>query len=337
MKHIRFYFFLPLALAVSLLTSCGETPTTVVADTTPIKDSLAAINDSLRLDPNNLDLYYQRAMYYVKHNDLGSAMMDINRVLAVDSTNTKFLLAGADIHFYSMKIQRADQLLKRAVELEPKNVDCLLRLAQLHFYLKRYDEEVKILDRVIDIDKRNAQAYFMRGMVGKEKGDTAKAMSEMQLAVQMDPDYYNAYIQMGVISAAQRNPMAVEFYRNALEISPTSIEALYNLGMYYQQSGQDRMAINTYSALLTVDPMYFDAHYNIACIYTDKIDSAQKGMENFNLAIRDNPSEPRGYFGRGKCYEKLGDLNAASADYKKALELDPQFTSPALALDRISK
>lgn len=295
------------------------------------------INDSIRLDPNNLDLYYQRAMYYVDHNDLGSAMMDINRVLAIDSSNSTYLLAGADIHFYSMKMQRADQLLKRAVELEPKNVDCLLRLAQLHFYLKRYDEEIKVLDQVIDIDKRNAQAYFMRGMVRKELGDTAKAMTEMQLAVQMDPDYYNAYIQMGILSADQGNPLAVDFYRNALEIQPTSIEALYNLAVYYTDNGQDRMAINTYSAILTINPKYFDAHYNIACIYTDNLDSARKGMEYFELAIGDNPSEPRGYFGRGKCYEKLGNLNAASADYKKALELDPQFSSPALALDRISR
>jgi len=333
MKNLRFL----LLFVIPLVTSCGDKPATVIADTTPAKDSLAIINDSLRLDPDNLDLYYRRAMYYVNHKDLGSAMLDINRVLAIDSSNTKFLLAGADIYFYSMKIQRADQLLNRAVELEPKNVDCLLRLAQLYYYLKRYDEEIKILDRVIDADQRNAQAYFMRGMVGKELGDTAKAMREMQLCVQMDPDYYNAYIQMGIITASQGNPMAVDFYRNALAIRPASVEALYNLAMYYQENGQDRMAINTYSAILTIDPMHFDAHYNIACIYTDQIDSLQKGMENFNLAIRDNPSEPRGYFGRGKCYEKMGDLNAASADYKKALELDPQFTSPALALDRITK
>lgn len=328
------FFFL---LIVALLSSCGESKPDVAIDTTPVKDTLAMINDSIRVDPNNLDLYYQRAKYYMSHNDLGAAMLDINRVLALDSSNVKYLLTGGDIHFYSMKIQRADQLFKRAVVVDPKSIECLLRLAQLHHYLKRYDEEINVLDQVIDIDKRNAQAYFMRGMVRKELGDTAKAMTEMQLAVQMDPDYYNAYIQMGVITASQGNPMAVDFYRNALQIQPTSVEALYNLGMYYQENGQERLGINTYLSILQLQPMNFDAHFNLGYIYTDLLDSADKGLEYFNLAIRDNPSEPRGYFGRGKCYEKLGQINEASADYKKALELDPQYTSPALALDKISK
>jgi tetratricopeptide (TPR) repeat protein len=239
MKRTRLLFL----LIVPLFVACGPTDTEVVSDSTPVKDSLAILNDSIRLDPNNLDLYHQRSLYYLGKGDMNAALADINRVIAIDSSNTKFLLTGADIHFFMNKIQRADQLLKRAAETEPTNVDVLLKLAQLHFYLKRYDEEIAVLDNVIDLDRRNAQAYFMRGMVAKEKGDTSGAMREMQLAVQMDPDYYNAYIQMGVISASQGNPMAIDFYRNALQVQPTSIEALYNLGMYYQENDQPRFTI----------------------------------------------------------------------------------------------
>jgi tetratricopeptide (TPR) repeat protein len=161
-------------------------------------------------------------------------------------------------------------------------------------------------------------------------------MQQMQLAVQMDADYYNAYIQMGLMAADQGNPLAIQYYKNALEIQPASEEALYNLGMYYQQTGDYQMALNTYRAILVLDPMDFDAHFNIGAIYTDYLDSAAKGRENFELAIRDNPADARGYYGRGKTYEAAGDFNAASADYKKALELNPQYTSAALALERMS-
>lgn len=318
------------------MSSCGDTQTTVVADSTMNKDSLSVINEQIRKDPNNIDLYYQRAMYNVGKKDYVAATLDINRVVSLDSSNTKYLMAAADIHFFTNKVQRADQLLKRAVELEPTNIDCLLRLAQLHHYLKRYKEEMEVLETVLDLDQRNAQAYFMKGMVNKEMGDTAKAMQSMQLAVQMDPDYYNAYIQMGIMAADQKNPLAVDYYRNALEIQPTSEEALYNLGMYYQETEQYQMAINVYKSILQLDPMDFDAHFNLGAIYTEKLDSVQKGKENFELAIRDNPSDPRGYYGRGKCYEYEGNITAATSDYKKALELDPQYTSAALALERMS-
>jgi tetratricopeptide (TPR) repeat protein len=295
------------------------------------------LNDSIRKDPNNLDLYHQRALFYMTKSDLASAQLDINRVLALDSGNVKYLTTGADIHFFLNKVQRADQLLKRAVELEPDNIDCLLKLAQLHFYLKRYDEEVELLNKVLDKDKRNAQAYFMRGMVAKEKGDTAQAITEMQLATQMDPDYYNAYIQMGIIAASQHNPMAIDYYRNALEVQPTSIEALYNLGMYYQEHGESRLAINTYLSILQLNPMHGDAHFNLGYVYTFQIDSPSIALNYFDLAIRDNPNSARSYWGRGRCFEDMGDVNKASADYIKALEIDPQFNGAAEGLERVKK
>lgn len=333
MNHTRLLFL----LALPLLIACGPTDTEVVSDSAPVKDSLALLNDSIRLDPNNLDLYHQRSLYYLSKGDMSASLADINRVIGIDSSNTKYLLTAADIHFFLNKIQRADQLLKRAAELEPTNVDVLLKLAQLHFYLKRYDEEIAVLDKVIDQDRRNAQAYFMRGMVAKEKGDTTGAMREMQLAVQMDPDYYNAYIQLGLISAAQRNPLAIDFYRNALQVQPTSIEALYNLGMYYQENGQPRLAVNTYLSILQLNPMHFDAHHNLGYLYTYQIDSASVALQYYDLAIRDNPMEPRAYFGRGRCYEELGQIDKATADYVKALELNPQFSGAAEALNRVEK
>jgi tetratricopeptide (TPR) repeat protein len=333
MKNIRFL----LLLLLPFMISCGETITDEVKDSAVPKDSLTLLNDSIRNDPNNLDLYHQRAKYYLSQNDLGAALADINRILAIDSSTTKYLLTGADVHFFMNKVQRADQLLKRAVELEPANVTSLLQLAQLHHYLQRYDEEVAVLDKVIDLDRRNAQAYFMRGMIAKEKGDTARAMSEMQLAVQMDPDYYTAYIQMGVISASQGSPVAVDFYRNALAVQPTSMEALYNLAMYYQDNGQPRMAVNTYLAILQLNPMHFDAHHNLGYIYTFQIDSPSVALNYLDLAIRDNPGSARGYFSRGRCFEKMGQFDKASADFVKALEIDPQFDAAAEGLDRVKK
>lgn len=337
MKKFNFLFLLlPVAIGTFLF-SCGDTTAEVNGDSAVTKDSLALLNDSIRQDPNNLDLYHARALYYLGRNDLAAAQMDINRVLAIDSSTTKYLLTGADIHFFMNKIQRADQLLKRAVEVEPDNIDCLLKLAQLHFYLKRYDEEVAVLGKVLELDKRNAQAYFMRGMIARDKGDTTEAIHEMQLAVQMDPDYYNAYILLGDMSAAQKNPMAVDFYANALKIQPTSIEALYHLGMYYQSIEESRLAVNTYLSILQLNPVHFDAHYNLGYVYTFQIDSMDVALKYYDLAIRDNPAEARGYFGRGRCYEEKGDYTKASADYSKALELNPQFTAPAEALDRMGK
>ena len=74
----------------------------------------------------------------------------------------------------------------------------------------------------------------MKGMNYKEIKDTAKAISSMQTAVEQDQTYYSAYIQLGILCAAQKNPLAVQYYKNAMRIQPNSTEAWYDLGKYYQ-------------------------------------------------------------------------------------------------------
>ena len=54
----------------------------------------------------------------------------------------------------------------------------------------------------------------------KDLGDTAKAISSMQTAVEQDQQYYNAYMQLGILCAAQRNKLAVDYYKNALKVIP---------------------------------------------------------------------------------------------------------------------
>ena len=79
-----FHYFLFLILFSFTLVSCGDTPADEVKDSVPATDSLTALNEQIRQDPNNLELYYKRALLYVDRNDFGAAVLDINRVLALE-------------------------------------------------------------------------------------------------------------------------------------------------------------------------------------------------------------------------------------------------------------
>ncbi len=330
--------FSKLAIFSALLfASCGNSQSPPVTDTVLPQDSLTALNEQIRRDPGNLDLYTKRARIHMFKKDYGSALADMDRVIAIDSSNVDYLITAADINFFVGKVSRAKQLLERAVEVHPENIECKLRLAQLYHYLTNYDDEIKLLDEVLKKDVHNAQAYFMKGMMFKELGDTTKAVSSMQTAVEQDPDHYNAYIQLGLLTAARRDPIAETYYMNALKINPSSEEALYNLGMYYQAVENWNAAIETYTTLLKVNPHHFDAHFNLGMLHAVKLNVVDEGMKYFKLAIEDNPNEPRGYYGLGFCYEKKADVGNAVLNYKKALEVDPGYTNAAIALERLGQ
>lgn len=335
MKLRSLYFLL--AFAPALLSSCGNGGDAPLTDSINSGDSVALINEQIRKDPGNLDLYLQRSKLSMRKKDYASSLADMDRILAIDSSKADYLIAAADINFFTGKVARTLQLLERAVKVNPDNIDCMLRLAQLYHYLTKYDEEIVLLDNVLRKDVRNAQAYFMKGMLFKDKGDTTKAISSMQTCVEQDPDHYNAYIQLGLLTAAQKLPVAESYYLNAIKINPNSEEALYNLGMFYQETDNYNAAIETYTTLLKINPHHFDAHFNLGMLHTVKLNVVDEGLKYFNLAIEDNPKEPRGYYGRGYCFEKKGDVTNAIADYKMALQVDPDYTNASIALNRVQK
>ena len=79
---------------------------------------------------------------------------------------------------------------------------------------------------------------------------------------------------------------------------------------------------------------------DVFCCVLKKGSDPTKGMEYFNLCIKDNPKEPRGYYGMGYCYKEKGDIANAEAMFKKALEADPQYENAVIELnelDRIKK
>jgi tetratricopeptide (TPR) repeat protein len=50
-----------------------------------------------------------------------------------------------------------------------------------------------------------------------------------------------------------------------------------------------------------------------------------EAMQEFNLVIEDNPELAPAYADRGILYDRMGEHRKALADYRKAIELDPEI------------
>ena len=81
--------------------------------------------------------------------------------------------------------------------------------------------------------------------------------------LELDPENYDTQRELGRIFAAKKDPLALQYYNNALRIRPGSGEILYNRGLYYQEIGQLKEAEADYATLLASDPKDPDAHHNL--------------------------------------------------------------------------
>ena len=327
-------FTIVVSMAIFLfLTSCGDQPKKIEvkkSDSTSVKtpEALSKLNDSINSEPQNPNLYYHRANYYCKTQQIDMGMNDIQKAIQIDSTKSEYYITLSDLCFVSNKTGDSKTALEKAVKLNDKNINALLKLAELHLYVKQNDQSIEYLNQVLKIDQYNSKAYFMKGMNFKELKDTAKAISSMQTAVEQDQQYYNAYMQLGLLCAAKNKKVAADYYKNAIRIQPKSVEAWYDLGKFYQDEHDWNNAMGTYSTLLTFDQNK-NAAYNLGAINLLEIKNYPKAIEYFTAAINIDAKYVDAYYGRGLSLLANKNKEEAIKDFNTCLSIDPAY-SPAI-------
>lgn len=333
--------FIPLTL---ILSSCKDQTDKELdiqaakADSLSIKfnsPELKAVNAALLKDPGNAALYKKRAQIYMDIRQPEEAVFDAKRAIRLDSINPDYYLSLVDIYFSQNKTREAKELLESTEKKFPENLDALLRMAELYYLVKKYQKGLDYVNKALKLDENSARAYYIKGTIYKESGDTARAVSSFETATDQDNKFADAFYDLGVIYAARRNPLAMEYYNNALRINPTSTEMLYGRAKLLQDIGKTDEAITEYEAILKKDQACDRCLYNLGALYLEVKKDTGKAIDYFSRSISVNPGFADAYFARGYAWSKLNDKKRAQADYETCLTLDPSHDGASRGLNSL--
>jgi tetratricopeptide (TPR) repeat protein len=341
MKIHSLFRFLLLPV-VFLLHSCGGSVTTNDSEkadsaVVSVSEELKKLNEQLNANPNNADVLHERAKYYLGVHKYKEGLEDMTAAIAIDSSKATYFLTLSDLYFISNKTSNTKAALEKSIQLDDKNTDAMLKLAELYLYVRKYEESMKYINMALKIDKYDAKAYFMKGMNYKELKDTVKAISSMQTAIEQDQQYYHAYIQLGTLCAATQNPLAAQYFKNATKISPSSVEAWYNLGKYYQDEGAFQNALEAYNMLIRIDVNNLNAYYNMGVIHLLHLKKYDEAINYFTTVIKLNPKYVQAYYSRAVTFQAKGDLKNAKADFQACVDIDPRFEPASIALRELAR
>jgi Tfp pilus assembly protein PilF len=118
---------------------------------------------------------------------------------------------------------------------------------------------------------------------------------------------------------------AVELYRRSLAIQPTA-EAHTFLGWTYSMLGRTEDAIDECREAIRVDPGYGNPYNDIGVylIEQGKLEEAVPYLEQALQAERyECPFFP--HFNLGRIWERKGEWHRAIDEYRRALELNPEY------------
>lgn len=305
-----------------------------------IDAELAALNKQIADNPNDYSAYLARAKYYGDAEKYNEAFTDISRAIAVDSTKADIYLYRGELFFKQEKVQEAYESYKKCLSFDSLNVGGLLNKTGIDIVLANYDLARAQINTVLRQNEFNPKAYYLRGRMYKTMGDTTLAASSYKTAIEVDPNYYDSYIEVGLLYAAKKNDLAKEYYTSAISIRPKSIEAWYNKGMYMQETGfrkkeRYKEAFTCYDSILSIDPSFVAAHFNKGYIWLEYLNQYDSAAVHFTKAINLYPQYYQAYLNRGLSYESLNKKKEAEADYRQALAINPQYTEAAKALSRV--
>ncbi len=335
-QHRILVLFILLSLGLS---QCGKQQNaeeqTETSTTDKQDNEIMGISDEIIANPNDANLYIKRAMAYGDRNMFELAHRDVMRAMSIDSTVSSFHAARGELYFRSSELRDSRLSFEKAIALDPKNLEANLKLGEVNFLLRRYPEAIQAVDAAISINERLPKAYFLKGYIFKELGDTALSISSFQTATEVDPEYFDAYMELGNLYTAKNDSIALEYFSTAITLRPASAEAYYHKAMFLQNRGALQRALSVYRSMVKADPNSFLGYYNMGYLHLVELEEYRIASAYFDTVLTIQPNYIDALFNKGLCFEELGEEALAVAIYKEVLEQDAQYTLAAKGLERL--
>lgn len=325
-----------LALVCALLfASCTETDN---GDSKKAKDNQQVTNtENAVADTLGVNGYINRARWYLANQQVGNAIRDINSALSLDGKNVDALLVLADIYYALGDQDNIMLTLNKATEIAPLDSRPVIKLAELSFLQGNNNMANAYLDKALELNSINPQAYYMRGIICMSKNDTVQAMKQFMKARNQDDSFIDPVLQIASIYAAQRNPMARDFYALAIQMEPDDLGPYYDLAMYLQDNGDPEKALQIYDTLDARRPNNYQVLFNKGYVNLVYLLDYDKAITEFDKALAINPKSVDALLNKGVAYEQKGNYKQAKSIYLQILKDNPNYQLAIDALQRIGE
>lgn len=178
---------------------------------------------------------------------------------------------------------------------------------------------------------KKSEARYNLGLSYLDKDRLQEASVEFQKAIKLNPKHYKVQNLLGYISTRfGKYDEAISYYKRAISISPDYSEAMNNLGVTYLEIENWDEAIKYFQMALE-NPVYATpqkAYSNMGYAYYKKgeyikvIDTIEQVFIRYPEGLLQHNYFPN--YILGLTYMKLGDIEVAIDEFKKALSITPE-------------
>jgi len=315
-----------------LLSSCNNNDSKADKITT-----ISDLNTAIENNPNDLYLLEKRTEFYIQKSNLNNAITDLHKSIELAPDSIKYYMQLADIFMQLGQAQKSISVLTKVTKMDNTYEDAWIKLGEIHLMYRKYQDVFNFANKALDANPYSDIAYFLKAYTYKEMKDTNMAIQSFQQCIKNNPQNYNANIELGILFMSLKNPLAITYFKNAITIDSSKVDAYYDLGLYYQNNDYLNEAIDTYKKIIKINPKFPSSYYNIGYIYLELLNISDQAIPYFTKSILAKPDYYEAYYNRALAFEKLGDVFNAKKDYQEALRIKPNYDKAIEGLNRIEK
>jgi tetratricopeptide (TPR) repeat protein len=205
----------------------------------------------------------------------------------------------------------------------------------------KWEEASRELEHAIRLDPTDAWTHYLLGFsytTQAQEGEPEvvralleRAMSALKSALERNPQLAEAHHELGTAYNLQgRSSEAIAAYQQAIALRPAWATPRFNLAGVYSDAEMFDQALTEYRHLLQDPGELQDSlhkiHSAIAAMY-QRAEKPDEAIAAFNTSITLNGDYYIARVGLGNLYFELSKFEAAIAEYKEAIRLQPQDPS----------
>ena len=161
-----------------------------------------------------------------------------------------------------------------------------------------------------------------------DEGRLDEAISHLEKAVQVAPDFALAHYHLGNVHFLKRDvDLAVVQFERALDVNPRFAPALQGLGKLRQAQGRIADAVRLFRRALAVNADDAETHNTLGGVFQWLRDYGQ-AIHHFEQAVRSRPEYALAHHNLGFTLVLDGRPRAAMAHFRHAMALAPGWAAP---------
>lgn len=202
-------------------------------------------------------------------------------------------------------------------------------------YLAQWSDSYSLYSYMLPMAPNNPTINSTLAVELADRGQFLEAVQKCQRAIDTDPEYADAYVNMGyALARLKRFQEAIPYLEKAVHLREGHVISRLNLANGLTALGRNEEAMYQYKMVLKLQPDFPEAHCNLGLLLLNA-GQYREAEQHCLMAVKYNPGESLFAMHLGNVYARSGQYDKAVECYKRAIQLDPSNGRARISLNDV--